>query len=277
MIIMVLSLSTAFAENALSPDTAPACRADAPPTDDHVFFRAQKLTYDDLSNSYTASGQVEVIYQYRRVTADHIIYDLTSGTATATGDVTLYDTINDAYLFADQIVLDKDFSTGVGQSIFARKGEYLKLAASRIERPNKDTIIFHDAVFTPCGFKQDENPLWQLRAAKVTDDATAEDVIYHDATFEVFGTPVAYLPELTYPRPTVERRTGILPPEVDFDTSNGLGISTPYFFEIDKSRVLTMRPTIFTENAPLLQNDYRQRTNEGFYEAQTAFTISELR
>ena len=55
--------------------------------------------------------------------------------------------------------------------------------------------------------------------------------IYYDhAIIKVYDIPVFYLPKLSHPDPSVERRSGFLPPAIT-DTKNlGEGIVVPYFF-----------------------------------------------
>ena len=244
---------------------------------DDLYMRAEELFFDEETKIYTAIRQVEIVYMGRRLTADKVTYNMTTGGAEASGNIVLTDLGEKTHLFADYISLDKDFSFGVAKAVSARRGQYLKIAAKKVVRKNEDITEFYDTVYTPCGFKGQKSPLWQIRADKVTDDSKTQDVYYDNPTLEILGTPALSLPFFTYPRPTVERRSGILPPEVAIDTNNGVGVTTPYFYEISQDKNMTLAPRFYSENNPLWQSGYKQRTDKGYYKAFTAFTSSDMR
>ena len=59
------------------------------------------------------------------------------------------------------------------------------------------------AVYSPCNLcPEDPNraPLWQIKAVRVTHDSVSKDVAYHDATMEILGIPVGYVPYFSQSR-----------------------------------------------------------------------------
>ena len=87
-----------------------------------------------------------------------------------------------------------------------------------------------------------------------------QDVIYKNATFDIFGHSVVTIPHFSYPRPTVKRRSGFLFPQIDFNTNDGVSITTPYFYDISQDKNLTISPTIFSEHLPLIGMEYKDLT-----------------
>ena len=65
-------------------------------------------------------------------------------------------------------------------------------------------------------------------------------IYYNNAVIKVYDIPIFYAPKLSHPDPTVERRSGFLPPTI-YDTKNlGTGISIPYFFNISKDKKILL-------------------------------------
>ena len=132
------------------------------------------------------------------------------------------------------------------------------------------------AVFSPCKVCElDPTPLWRIRARKVIQDEEARDILYEDATFEVFGVPVAYLPYFRHPDPTVKRRSGFLVPE--FQSTNELGFSSrvPYFFNLAPNRDATVSLYAFTEENPAIEGEYRSVIDSGAFEVSGSLTYAE--
>ena len=88
-----------------------------------------------------------------------------------------------------------------------------------------------------------------LSAESVTHDQESRDLIYRDAYFEVGGVPVAYLPYIRHPDPTVKKRSGFLAPTFGRDSELGLTAEIPYFWNIAPNRDLTIAPISWAVNA----------------------------
>src|SRR3546814_12284952 len=99
------------------------------------------------------------------------------------------------------------------------------LAANRARRTADGRKVMDRGVFSPCNLcKEDPQraPPWQIKAVRVIHDEVAKDIIYHDATLELFGLPVLYTPYLAHPDPTVDRRSGLLAPPPGYSGELGM-------------------------------------------------------
>lgn len=108
-------------------------------------------------------------------------------------------------------------------------------------------------------------PLWCISAASIVHDQTAQTISYQDAYFEMFGYPLLYLPYFEHADPTVKRRSGFLAPGYSSSSTLGYGLEIPYYFALDPSYDLTLRPEYFTKQGLLVQADWRQRVFNGEY------------
>ena len=77
-------------------------------------------------------------------------------------------------------------------------------------------------------------------------------IYYNNAIIKVYDIPIFYFPRLSHPDPSVERRSGFLPPSIT-DTKNlGEGIVVPYFFDIAKNKNFTLTSKLYSSENPLL-------------------------
>ena len=103
-------------------------------------------------------------------------------------------------------------------------------------------------------------------------DNKKKTIYYDNALVKVYNIPIFYFPRISHPDPTVDRRSGFLPPSYS-DTKNlGEGISLPYFFNmgVDKNFTLTNR-LYLTEN-PLFLGEYHQVFKNSYLMADFGYT-----
>ncbi|MEL6586388.1 MAG: LPS assembly protein LptD, partial [Pseudomonadota bacterium] len=115
-------------------------------------------------------------------------------------------------------------------------------------------------------------PVWQIRAKRIIHDRQERQLYFEGARFEVGGVPIAWLPRLRLPDPTLERTTGWLVPRFSSDDLLGTGVTTPYFFAIDASRDLTLYPYVTNTETRSLGFRYRQAFDAGDIEVEGAIS-----
>ncbi len=122
---------------------------------------------------------------------------------------------------------------------------------------NKST--FNKSIFTLCDYrKNDKCPPWSIQSTKMLHDNIKKTIYYDNALVKIYDIPVFYFPRLSHPDPTVDRRSGFLPPAIS-DTKNlGPSVTVPYFFAagVDKNFTLTSR--LFSDENPLFLGEYHQ-------------------
>ncbi len=235
---------------------------------------ADEVTYDTENSVARAIGQAEAYYGPRILAADRLEYDEGAGRVRAVGAVALRNE-DGTYLFADSADLNVTFADGKVTQPRALIAGGARFAAVEGQRVDGRYTILSKAVYSPCHVCFDDpTPLWRVRAAKVIHDEVTRDVIYEDATFEIEGVPVAYLPYFRHPDPSVKRRTGFLPPEFGEDSTIGYSIKTPYFIEISPSRDLTITPFVTSNDGALGEAEYRVATESGHYRLWGAATLN---
>lgn len=249
----------------------------APAEGDAVDFQADQVTYDDVNQTITALGNVEIAQKGKVVTAERVTYNLAAETVEAEGKVVVMDTNGDVH-FADKVRFQGDLKNGYVKKLKSVLADGSRFTAEEGERRDGRITEMTDATYTPCEpCKLDPNksPLWQIRAGKVVHDETDHDVTYNNATFEIYGAPVAYLPYFVHPDGTIKQKSGFLTPNFSFDTQQGFGVEPRYYWAIDPSRDATLATRIYTEQAPLFLAEYRQRFEKGAIELRGSTTYSD--
>ncbi|MCC6921411.1 MAG: LPS-assembly protein LptD [Alphaproteobacteria bacterium] len=246
--------------------------------DEPVLFQADRLTYSSDGSEVRLSGNVEAsTTSGRTLNADAVTYDRESGRVTASGHVILRETTGEV-LTADKVEVTGDLKDGVIENIGLLFAEHARLAAARGTRTGGTTTTLDSAVFSPCEIcaeKGETEPLWQIKAIKVTWDKTAKRISYEDATFELFGTPLLTVPVFSHSDFTVKNQSGFLFPTFGQTSDLGYFIETRYHLALAPSYDLTAAVLAATQVTPVLKLSWRQRTETGSYWLSGSFTYDD--
>ncbi|MEG3618943.1 LPS assembly protein LptD [Magnetovibrio sp. PR-2] len=232
-------------------------------------FVADEMSHDQELGIIIATGHVEVNQNDRTLLADAINYNQNTDTITATGNVALHQPSGDI-LFADKFEITGDLKNGVIEDLMAVMADQSRFAAQRAQLVNDETMTMERAVYSPCEqCKEDPGrPLvWQLKAVKIVHDRTEKVITYRHAWMEVFGFPVAYTPYLSYPDPSVKRKSGFLTPNWGGSSDLGFVARTPYFYVMDDHSDLTVTPIMTSQELGALAGEYRHRFMDGSIDA----------
>ena len=109
-------------------------------------------------------------------------------------------------------------------------------------RINKDKSLFNKSIFTLCDYREnDKCPPWTIQASKMLHNNKNKTIYYDNAVIKVYDIPIFYIPKLSHPDPTVDRRSGFLTPSF-LDTKNlGSGLTIPYFWALSADKNFTLK------------------------------------
>jgi LPS-assembly protein len=254
-------------------------RAQSGSGEDRLLVDAKEIVYDNDRNTIAASGDVQMNYQGRTLQADRVTYDRNTGRVFAEGNARLTDA-NGTVATGDRFELTDDFKNGFIDSLrvvqtTVEQGRPLttRFTAPRAERAEGETTVFERGTYTacePCKDNPERPPLWQVKAAKIIHNNSEQTIYYEDASLELFGIPVAYLPYFWTPDPTVKRKTGFLSPRYVYSSALGYGGSIPFFWAIAPNYDLTITPTYLSRQGLLGQVEWRHRLETGNYNIRAA-------
>ncbi len=229
-----------------------------------VALVADAIDYDTTTRTLTASGDVEVYYAGRTLTADRIVYNDATERISAEGDLVLRDG-SGATLYADFADLDAELKDGLLRGARTVLDRFSRLSAVEARRVEDRYNILSRAVYSPCEVCEDNpTPLWRIRADRVIHDQEEKVIHYEGARLEVFGVPVLWTPYFSHPDPTVDRATGFLRPEFKSDSENfGFGFKLPYYIVIDDQSDLTLTPFVTTNDGVVGELEFRRAFRNG--------------
>jgi LPS-assembly protein len=231
-----------------------------------VLFNADEVVYDDTFGLVTASGNVELAQGERIVLADRVTYNERTQVVTASGNVRLLEPSGDV-VFAEYAELTDDLGQGFVDRIRVLMTDNARVAAAQGERTDDGRFLrLNRAVYSPCELCASDPtapPLWQVKARRVVQDKQEQEVVYRDATLEMFGIPVLYTPYLSHPDPSVERQSGLLAPTFGLSSNIGQFVTIPYYWSISPDKDATFSPTFSTDDGLQLAGEWRQRFETG--------------
>jgi len=197
-------------------------------------------------------GGVEVSQGYRRFYGDEATINRDTGEAVLTGNVTLREPgILLQGTRAD--ILSETGEATLENSRFAIHADHLRGTADLLERDADGLIHVHDGSFSYC---PPGNEDWLIRADTI--DLDLEDGLgtARDATVDIAGLPVFYTPWLQFPLDD-RRRTGLLWPDFGNDSTGGLDITTPIYFNLAPNYDALYSPRYIQERG--LNNELKLR------------------
>lgn len=227
---------------------------------------ADEVTYDRAAGLLVARGNVEVLYEGRVLKATSITYDEKADRIHAVGPLQLTDPER-GILLAEDAALSADLTDGLIESAQLLIAGQLQLAAAEARRAQGRYTTLYRAIASSCTICEgNPAPTWAIRAARVTQDAEAKRIFFENATLEVYGLPVGYLPRLSIPDPSVGRANGVLVPLGLSSNIFGLGLKVPYYFVLSPAADATITPFVTTTGAKLVEGEYRQRYASGGFD-----------
>ena len=181
-------------------------------------------------------------------------------------DIRLVDSRSNTYNFS-QIYIDEIKKEIVGSDIKA----FLNDSNFKINKKNKPRVFantasfknnntkFNKSVFTLCDYREnDKCPPWTMEAKEMSHDQSKKTIYYDNAVIKLYDFPIFYLPKLSHPDPSVDRRSGFLPPSFSDSKNLGSSFAIPYFWAPNKDKDLTITSKLFESEYPLFLSEYRQ-------------------
>lgn len=237
-----------------------------------MLVEADELIYNYDRETVTAEGNVEIVYDGYTLTSERVVYNQASGRLMAFGNVRITEPTGNV-LTANQVDITDDFRDGFVRSLEVRTPENATFGAESAERTEGNRTVFNQGSYTACEACADRphRPfLWQVKAAKVIHDQQEQMIYYQNAWLEFMGVPVAYMPFFSHADPSVKRKSGFLIPRLSYGESTGLGLSTPYFFNLAPNYDLTVTPTAYSKQGLLVDAEWRHKMVTGSYRIRAA-------
>ena len=124
---------------------------------------------------------------------------------------------------------------------------------------NENKSSFSKSIFTLCDYREnDKCPPGLFKLQKCFMIVKKKTIYYDNAVIKVYDIPIFYLPRLSHPDPTVDRRSGFLPPSFSDSKNLGAGVSIPYFWAVKNDKNFTVTSKFYYNENPLFMGEYHQ-------------------
>ena len=226
----------------------------------------------DNKNRFIKSDDKTIIkdLENNNIYLENFEYSTENNFFKSTGKIKIVDSNDNSYNFS-QIYIDEKKREIIGADIKA----FLNQENFKIHSDNKPRVFantvkmdsenseFTKSIFTLCDYrKKDKCPPWSLNASKMTHNKKKKTIYYDNAVIKVYDLPIFYIPKLSHPDPSVDRRSGFLSPSFS-DTKNlGSGLEIPYFWNLGRDKDFTLKSRLFASEHPLFSGEYRQAFKE---------------
>jgi len=258
------------------PPIDPATMPAAPTDERRINFESNSVSYDQESDTVTATGDVVLRSEDRSVRANEVTWSRTTGQIVATGDVRFVDEDGNQ-LYTSRIELTDEFEAGAMEDLLLALREGGRLAAANGQRLADGTIELSRAAYTGCEVVSEtgcpREPSWRITADRVVYSPADKVVRFRGAYLELFGARLIPLPGLavrTDGRPV----SGFLIPDIQYSRNNGLELSGSYYLNLAPNKDLTLSAYAFTGAPPMASAQWRHLTDIGAYQATGYLTYS---
>jgi LPS-assembly protein len=196
-----------------------------------INFTSDNLQVNDSTNVMTATGNVVITSDSRKITADKVEYNQTTDKAVAIGNVLLTEKDGSIYE-SDKVVLTNEFKSIVASPLYAKLADKSYITSPELRRNDNGESFFNEGVYSACecNVKDGETPIWRIESKQIKHDPLTKTVYLTHPVMKIFSMPVYYLPYLSFPDWTIKRKSGFLTPKYGYSNQNRFHIKVPYYY-----------------------------------------------
>lgn len=268
---LALPLMLAGAVPALAQATPPGYFDTVEDKGGEAQVEANTMTYDSTTDLISAEGAAVLVYQGHHVRADRLTYNRTTGTMIASGNVSIV--APDGYqYFMDSVEVTGGIKQAFVRSLTLLTADGEMIVANSADYESELLTTLTEASYSPCGMCVDTKGRrigWKIYAAKIIQDKKGKVIYLEQPTVEILGLPVAWIPWIALPDPTV-RSASFKMPRYSNSAKLGHKIEAPYFIPIGDDIDLLLSPTAMTRQGFLMGAEWEQRFTYGRFNVKAA-------
>lgn len=237
-------------------------------TTSQMLVSANHLTVNNVTSLVIATGDVRLSADGYLIAAERAEYNQKTGKVVLIGSVAVRDPEGQQYT-ADRAELFGGFRQGFLKSLVFETTDGMRLTAADAEIRPGNTLILETASLTPCGTCVDSKGRqigWRIKSAKVVRD-TEKKMIYFSqgGSLEIAGIPVAYLPWLVLPDPTLTDVEELAKTGISYSDQKGYAITHPSFIWHMPEHGLMVTPTLYTRQGVFGELNWNRQIGFGKY------------
>ena len=177
---------------------------------------------------------------------------------------------------ANEAEVTSEFSEGIISAASILLDQTIKIRADEVRLENGEiSVVSGISKVTSCNECEGEDPKWHLTSSSAKRDVENSNIVYKNVTIRVKGLPIAYIPYLRMPDPSVGRARGFLVPEAVLTSNLAIGLKLPYFIPTSLSSDILMTPYLSSKTRTL-EYRYRKKFRNGDLTIKGAFSNDSL-
>lgn len=250
-------------------------------TTDNYIIELDDLFFDN-NKSFIESNKKTFIKDPdgNKIFLENFKYQKTNNIFKSIGNIEIIDKNDNSYQFSQiyidtkkKEILGTDIKSYINQNGFKEnKNNKPRVFANSIEI-NKNKTTFNKSIFTTCDYREnDKCPPWTIKASKMIHDNKKKTIYYDNAVLKIYDIPIFYFPKLFHPDPSVDRRSGFLPPTLVSGKNLGTGLAIPYFWDISKDKNFTLTNRVYAQENPLFLGAYHQVFEDSYFKTDFGYT-----
>lgn len=228
------------------------------PEDDGTPFQFKPIIVDaseartELGLGTELTGSVKIVQGSRSLYSDSATINQETGDINISGGATYREP---GLLFTGKTAQSNTNTkkTTLNDAEYVLFKNNIRGSVAQISRNEDATITIQEGNYTQC--PPDSNT-WNLVAKEIHLDKESGFGWAKHATLKVSDIPVLYLPYFQFPIDD-KRHTGFLYPSIRYSDTEGLDLSTPYYFNIAPNIDDTLTPRFLEKRGILLENELR--------------------
>ena len=222
-----------------------------------------------------AQGNVRVRYGSISVKAEALSFNQKTNSIKFMQISEFYDGQEIRFL-AREANINNELSEGIIKAATLFLDETIKIKADEVNLKNSEiSDVNRISMVTSCEECNGKKPNWHLSASSAKRDVENANIVYKDVTVRVKGIPVAYMPYLRMPDPSVDRARGFLVPEAVLTSNLASGLKLPYYIPLGISSDILVTP-YFSSKTKTLEFRYRKKFRKGDLTFNGAFSDDDL-
>ncbi len=201
----------------------------------------------------TFTGNVEVEQGTRLLLTDELVHTQPDGTIDARGNVRFWD--EGVFIAGDRAraEIERDVITVEPAATFMLEDRHGHGDAAVLTRFGDERTTAEDATYTTCNPGDAD---WRVTASHVEFDHVEEFGTARNMWVEFKGQRVFYTPWMSFPL-SDRRKSGFLPPTFGVSGSQGIELTTPYYFNLAPNYDATLTARTMSDRGVQAQGEFR--------------------
>tara|TARA_B100001248_G_scaffold209252_1_gene163320 strand:+ start:26460 stop:28856 length:2397 start_codon:yes stop_codon:yes gene_type:complete len=250
-------------------------------TSENYVINGESIIFDNKKKLILSKKKSSIIDEDGNIIyLDNFEYKINENIFKSLGVIKIEDKNKNIYEFSQiyidtkkKEILGTDIKSFINQKSFKIDPRNKPRVFANTMQLSKSKNLFNKSIFTLCDYrKNDKCPPWSIQASQMLHDNKKKTIYYDNAVIKVYDIPIFYFPKLSHADPTVDRRSGFLPPSFSSSKNLGTGISVPYFFNLAGDKNFTFTNRIYASENPLFLGEYHQAFKNSNLLADFGFT-----